>query len=54
MKKISNHDFMEIRQVDRQSIRVKVVVLVIRGSLERARALMVRVVWCIKARRSTC
>lgn len=39
-KKRSNQDFSEVRQEDRQSRRVKDDVLVIRGSLERARALI--------------
>jgi hypothetical protein len=43
VKKSSNQELTEVRQAERQSRRVKVDVLVIRGPLERARALMLMV-----------
>lgn len=46
VKKMSNQDFREATQVARQSRRVKSALLIIRGFLVSARALMLRVVRC--------
>jgi hypothetical protein len=47
VKKISNQDFMELRQDERQSSLVKVARLIIRGEFERARELMLSVECCV-------
>lgn len=45
VKKISNQLFMEVRQDEKQSSLVKVATLIIRGVFERARELILSVVW---------